>query len=264
MLIAHAVQDADPADPGFVHAVALAAHGRARLASVHVHEPGAPDAELPEARVLLQRWGMPAPLVEHERVQQPCTEGVDESLLDALTRIGPDLVVASTHARAGISRLLFGSVAEGVARNLRVPTLLLPLGGDGFVDPDTGRVRLGRMLVPAGSSAEAAAAVRAAVALAQLAGVRAGELVLLHVGDGPSAPELEAPSGFGIRREQAHGAIDEAISVAAEALGPDLVVMVTRGHDGVADVLLASHTERVLHRCRRPLLWVPAAVAGLT
>jgi nucleotide-binding universal stress UspA family protein len=44
---------------------------------------------------------------------------------------------------------------------------------------------------------------------------------------------------------------------AANAIDASAVVMVTRGHDGLSDVLLGSHTERVLHRCRRPVLWVP-------
>jgi nucleotide-binding universal stress UspA family protein len=45
---------------------------------------------------------------------------------------------------------------------------------------------------------------------------------------------------------------------AAAALQPELIVMVTRGHDALADVALSSHTERVLHSARKPLLWVPA------
>jgi nucleotide-binding universal stress UspA family protein len=259
MLIAHAAQHADPDDPGFVHAVALAAHGRARLTSVHVHEPGTRPIDLPDSRALLERWGMAQALLAHERVQQPCAESVDESLLDALARLSPDLVVLSTHARTGLSRLLFGSVAEGVARNLRVPLLLLPLGGEPFVDPLTGAVRLSRILVPAGTSGEEERAVEAAVTLARLSGSTGSELVLLHVEDGHPAPDLSVPSGFRSRREQARGVLDRAITETAAALVPDLIVMVTSGHDGAADVLRASHTERVLHSCKRPMLWVPAA-----
>jgi nucleotide-binding universal stress UspA family protein len=33
--------------------------------------------------------------------------------------------------------------------------------------------------------------------------------------------------------------------------------MVTHGHDGLRDVLLSSHTERILHEAKLPLLWVP-------
>ena len=38
-----------------------------------------------------------------------------------------DLVVAGTHGRTGIQRLLLGSVAEGIVRVSPVPVLLIPL-----------------------------------------------------------------------------------------------------------------------------------------
>jgi nucleotide-binding universal stress UspA family protein len=38
-----------------------------------------------------------------------------------------DLIVMSTHGRSGISRMLFGSVAEAVLRGADVPVLLVPV-----------------------------------------------------------------------------------------------------------------------------------------
>lgn len=38
-----------------------------------------------------------------------------------------DLIVMSTHGRSGLSRLLYGSVAESVLRGGRVPLLLIPI-----------------------------------------------------------------------------------------------------------------------------------------
>ena len=38
-----------------------------------------------------------------------------------------DLVIAGTHGRTGMQRLLLGSVAEGIARVSPVPVLLIPL-----------------------------------------------------------------------------------------------------------------------------------------
>jgi nucleotide-binding universal stress UspA family protein len=37
--------------------------------------------------------------------------------------------------------------------------------------------------------------------------------------------------------------------------------MATRGHDGVLDTLLGSHTERVLRAVRCPVLVVPVSAA---
>jgi nucleotide-binding universal stress UspA family protein len=39
-------------------------------------------------------------------------------------------------------------------------------------------------------------------------------------------------------------------------------VMTTGGHDSFGDVLFGSHTERVLHQCRRPVLWVSRLERG--
>ena len=259
--IAHAAQDSDPNDSGFVHAVALAAHGGARLVSVHACAAGSHPVELPEASVLLARWGYAADRVSHERIQHTCCDEVDETLLDALAQVTPDLLIASTHARSGIARIFLGSVAEGVARNLRAPTLLLPLGGPSFVDGSSGALRLTRMLLPVGGTREAQAAVNAAAALAQLAESERVELVLLHVTDGAAPPEVKVPAGFHVSQRTATGPLEPAVVQAAQALQPDLIVMVTHGHDAVADVARSSHTERVLHACRRPLLWVPASAA---
>lgn len=41
-----------------------------------------------------------------------------------------DLVVAGTHGRSGVQRMLLGSVAEGIARVSPVPVLLIPLHGN--------------------------------------------------------------------------------------------------------------------------------------
>jgi nucleotide-binding universal stress UspA family protein len=37
-----------------------------------------------------------------------------------------DLIVIGTHGRSGFSRILFGSVAEGIVRTAHIPVLLIP------------------------------------------------------------------------------------------------------------------------------------------
>jgi nucleotide-binding universal stress UspA family protein len=48
-------------------------------------------------------------------------------ILDVAGAEQSDLIVMSTHGRSGLSRLLYGSVAESVLRGARVPVLLIPL-----------------------------------------------------------------------------------------------------------------------------------------
>lgn len=49
----------------------------------------------------------------------------DEEILNYAERNAIDLIVMSTHGRSGLSRFLFGSVAEKVSRHSRIPVLLL-------------------------------------------------------------------------------------------------------------------------------------------
>ncbi len=49
-----------------------------------------------------------------------------EMIITAATEQAVGLIVMSTHGRAGLTRLLYGSVAEAVLRGATVPVLLVP------------------------------------------------------------------------------------------------------------------------------------------
>ena len=50
-----------------------------------------------------------------------------EMILDVAEVDEADLIVMSTHGRSGLSRLIYGSVAESVLRGARAPVLLIPV-----------------------------------------------------------------------------------------------------------------------------------------
>jgi nucleotide-binding universal stress UspA family protein len=50
---------------------------------------------------------------------------VEDLIVAEAKRWMADLVVLGTHGRSGVSRLLFGSVAEGVVRGAHTPILLM-------------------------------------------------------------------------------------------------------------------------------------------
>ncbi len=61
------------------------------------------------------------------------------AIVDAARRHHADLIVMTSHGRSGISRLVFGSVAEGVLRGCRVPVLLIrPVGAPVAPPADAG------------------------------------------------------------------------------------------------------------------------------
>ncbi len=256
MLIVHTSDLSGERDPAFEQAVALCARGGARLVSVHACV-GSPSGELPKAAELLGRWGLPDASVQHERLMHECCDDVTDTLLDALAKLQPDLVVASTHARTGLGSLLRASVAEAVARNAAVPTLILPIHARGFVDPQRGALALEHVLLPAGDVSDAQQAVDATALIAKLAGVRDVSVTLLHVADGRPAPNPELPRGLKLSHRTASGDLDRAIVTACAGLKPSMVAMVSGGHDGLADIVFGSHTERALHELGSALLWVP-------
>lgn len=256
MLIAHLTDLSGDDEQAFLHAVALAARSGARLASVHACVGPRPERELPHAAEVLARWSRNVTL-EHERIEHECCDDVVDTVLDALEHLQPDLVVAATHPRSWFSRLVSGSVAEGVARNVRAPTLLLPLGCSCFANETNGELSLKRMLVPAGSQEEAERGIRAAINLGRLCGSDRAELVLLHAGDGHAPRVVSDDPKFSIVPRSYASSIAEAVEGAIVALEPDVIVMGTHGHDTLDDVVLGSRTERVLHTLHRPMLWVP-------
>lgn len=61
------------------------------------------------------------------RVNVHITEGepVAEMILETIASLGCDTIVMSTHGRGGISRWVFGSVADKVLRQASVPVILI-------------------------------------------------------------------------------------------------------------------------------------------
>lgn len=50
-----------------------------------------------------------------------------EMIVDTASAVNADLIVMTTHGRAGLSRWINGSVAEGVLRSSPIPVLLIPV-----------------------------------------------------------------------------------------------------------------------------------------
>lgn len=237
--------------PAFVHACALAAASGSRLVTVHGNAPAATEAELPDAGVISARWGRP---IAADRMCHECCDDVADTVIDAIRRIGPQLVVAGTHARHGLPALLHASVGEAIARNVGVPTLIVHNKGRGFVDAATGAFHLRRVLVPAGTRAEAIAGLTAARALIALTGLADVELVVVHAAAAGEDLDL---SDLQVAVSQIRGQLEDVVLATAIERGAGLIVMVSRGHDGVVDALLGSHTERVIRDAGCPVLSVP-------
>ncbi len=249
--IAHATDATGDDQPAFVHAAALATAAARPLVSVYA-DVGGVVPPVPDATALAARWGRD---VDHRRMLHVCCDDPADTVIDALRRVTPSLVVTGAHARSAFGNLMRGSVGEAIARGVAVPTLIVPNDGRGFADPATGRLDLRRVLVPARDAATAKVGLRAAQALADLAGGGDLHVVVLHVGGGDHAivAELRALAEV----VTADGDVVDVICRQAIAMDACVVVMPTHGHDGLLDAVRGSTTERVARRVGRAVLSVP-------
>jgi nucleotide-binding universal stress UspA family protein len=188
--------------------------------------------------------------------------------------LGVDLVVLGTRGHTGLAHVVFGSVAERVARLATAPVLTAHSDS-----PAPAPYRC--VLVPTDFSPDADAALAWARALVARTG---GKLVLLHAYDLASLAsasgalaaasvekalaesgrqklaELRATLGAGnVETVLSAARPDPAILETAERAGADLIAIGTRGRTGLAHVVLGSTAERVIRRAHAPVVTVKGA-----
>jgi nucleotide-binding universal stress UspA family protein len=197
------------------------------------------------------------------------------AIADAAARSGVDLVAMSTRGRGGVSRLLFGSVAESLVRTAPVPVLLVrgelgwtPTAVGTIVVPLDGSERSERVLPVVEALAgpfdltvhllhvieplTAAAVGQASVAINKLSDIRAAEAEA-HLAK--VAAPLEG-KGIRVTRALRHGTAVAAILRHAREAGAGLIAMSTHGRAGLGRLLLGSVAELVLRSAPVPvLLW---------
>lgn len=204
-----------------------------------------------------------------------------EQIIEYATRSSASIVVVGPHGpggpltatRGALTEHVLGTTADRVVRHAPCPVLVGPRQGT-----SAPRLHGGRWLVPVDFSEASLAALRLA---RELGGALEVEIVPLHVvadvaaetgSDDPlrfaeaasdpiaadHARELtrivEQELGKPVEVRVALGNPADAIALAADQLGADLIVMGTRGRTGLAHLLLGSVVERTLRRARVPVL----------
>lgn len=258
--VAHATSLLAEDAPAFEHSVAIALAVGAPLYTVHATDGRYNIVEMPRASALLDRWG--AGPLRHHTINHTCCDGTVDTLLDAMKTVDPDLlVVGKREGDSIIDHLLEESVSEALARNLPIPTLVIPSLASGFVNPRTGETTIEHVLVPCEDEAAMLPALSALVALFSRMNVATPHITLLHVGD-ESLEELalllpeDAPVDS-IEFVTRTGSPKDAILELASELDVDMIAMSTRGHDSLLDIARGSLTERVMREAKRPVLTIP-------
>ncbi len=255
-----------------VHAVKIALAAKAKLTFLHVGPRGEDIDwdEFPQIRTVLMQWGIIGEDAQQEdvlatgvTVRKSLRKGDDivAQIAGEVRSVGTQLMVLATHQRHGISRLMNRPLSESIAREIRKPTLFVPHQADGIVDPDTGKLRLSRILIPIARRPHPERAVEAAMALTRMLTSDPVTFSLLHVSDKGKTPELEMDfpeqPNWEFQPVTREGSVVDIILDEAEEQEADLVVMASRGPNGFIDSLRGSTTEQVLRRIGCPLLAVP-------
>ncbi len=190
-----------------------------------------------------------------------------EQILAAAAEEDAGLVVMATHGRAGVGRLLEGSVADQVLRMSTRPTLLVRPAD--HARPHRTRT-LRQLLVPLDGSAVAETALTPAVRLASAETT----LLLVRVESHDSEEAAVAARrylGTVQRRLPQHvhaatvvlvGAPADALLAFAQGEAVDLIVMSTHGRSGLGRLVLGSTTDQIVRSGMPVLVVPPAAVAA--
>ncbi|MDZ7780667.1 MAG: universal stress protein [Gemmatimonadota bacterium] len=202
---------------------------------------------------------------------------IAETLADHAGAIGADLIVMTTHGRAGANRMWLGSVADALVRHTHTPILLMHPEDQ---DRDTVEVdRLKHILVPLDGSDLAESVLAPTATLARTTGAR---LTLAHIVASQSAlgaglvPLL--PDDIVRIREQANEYLENTadrlrsegltvdthvcegetaaptVAAVAKDLKADLVSLATHGYGGLKRAVLGSVADKVLRSSPLPML----------
>lgn len=192
-----------------------------------------------------------------------------------------DIIIMSTHGRSGLSRLIYGSVAEAVLTDSPVPVLLIHATTDNPVT--LGDIEQPEILVPLDGSPFSESVLPHAKEMARLFH---GALVLLRVVVRPPQwidPMVVAPypteeavahadeeahtylvrlktqleaEGCAVRMRVANNGAADAILDSCCGSNVRLVVMATHCRHGLGRVMFGSVAMAVLHHARLPILLV--------
>lgn len=272
-LIIHPTDFEERSAPAFVHALAMALVHQCDLTLLHAGRPKNDDMPwegFPQVRPTLRRWGLLDNLAGREEVRKQLGVNVRkvlargssaaETILDHVDRLEPDLLVLSSRGDAGPPEWWKSSVSRPVARQSPIPTLVVPSGHEGFVAYADGALTLDRILAPVDRDPDPIFPLQTAASIMRSMTAEA-TVELLHVGDSGSAPDVpdETLPRATLTRSFAEGDPAEAIVARADEMNADLIVMATKGRQGLMDALRGSVTEQVLSKTLKPVLVVPAA-----
>lgn len=202
-------------------------------------------------------------------------------IVEATAKLQADIIVMSTHGRTGVSRAMYGSVADQVLRTASVPVLLVPATAQYRLNPPC------KIVVPLDGSDLAEAALGPAIDLAE---ALRGQVVLVRATAPPTywvvnedSAEKTPDPGSGAEEARRYledisgsyargpvevsgyvtdGAAEDVIIEAARDYHAGAIAMATHGRTGLSRVMMGSVAQQVLQNASVPLLLAHPASGG--
>ena len=252
------------------HALAMTLASKSQLCLLQVRENEdaffSPTQGLRQVRDLLARWGRLGKDATYDHWESErdirvsnmsiAARNARAGILEFLEDRPCELVVLATYEHKALARWLDISVPRSVLRQARIMSLFLREGGRGFVDRDSGALRLKKLLVPIDGAVNCIGALQRIQRMRKLVSSDTA-IQLFHVGD--RAPVVADERGRPLTQPilVRQGRVVDSILNAAGDLGVDAIAMPTAGRHGLLDAARGSTTARILEEGRWPLLAVP-------
>ncbi len=265
--IIHPIHEHDSGSPkAFTHALALAVASRGEIEIVDIKNTT--DAfESLSVRAVLEKWGFLPPGAERSdvrkiglKVTKIVRKGEPRKVIAGRMEKHPhDLLVIGTQERRGLSALFGRELAEYLADTFRQTTLYIPDRAKPFVDIETGKVTLNRILIPIRDAEFGAESFLFCRRLLSLFPDVHATILALHCGDRfPTLPQV-ATEAFPVQIILSDQPVVRSIMDAAATYDPDLIIMSTEGRNTLPKKVVGSNTEKVLREATCPVLSIAVA-----
>jgi len=274
--IIHPTDFSEVSRNAFAHALKISLAAKCRLYIAHVARRDATGdwQSFPHVRGTLAQWGLleagasTAAIFERLGVEIVKVEIESRDPIRGLTRFlaghRSELMVLATHGRAGLPGWLEPSIAEAMSRQARTNTLFIPGDAEGFVNAESGKLQLERILIPVDHSPAPVEAIVKIQDFYRRLGARP-EIRVLHIGShAPVVATVSTPSqrvAVDVPIEVRGGDVVDGILQAATDMQANLIAMPTAGRHGLLDAIRGSTTERVLRQAPCPVLAVPVGAS---
>ncbi|MBD3421371.1 MAG: hypothetical protein GF398_14740 [Chitinivibrionales bacterium] len=258
----HIIHEHDSSINAFAHALRLAVafQGTIEIVDVRPHSDDVPDFSV---RSMYEKWGW---LPESSSRDAVSGLGISVKKLRAsnnykkvikkrFTKHDNDLLVIGLNPRRTFGRLFGSDLTSFLVNTFRQTTLYIPEDCRGFVDFDTGDIRLDTILLP---TADFPFAFDGLMFLSKTLPLLKSSPQIIGIHDGRSFPEVTIPNNLmPYWQEETYSEnIVSLINRQTEARKADLIVMTTNGRDTLPQKITGSITEQVLKHVTCPVLAV--------